>query len=225
VALTFADLERVRRELMTHVANAIAGLFGATIMAAPSSLGDRDGVEKIDGARDPDGQKGQRRVVRAQPFGWNGVPPKGLRVFWLKLGSGNVIMFGIVPQQSYGPQDLKSGESVAYNAVPSCQQLFDQNGNIKISSGTPNGGSQGDVQVNGGTAKIGRVGDTVDAGSLSTVIAVAGPAITVTQNWIPPGGGAPQQVFTFGATGTGVAGTTVVPLTGKISSGADHFKG
>lgn len=223
--VTFADIERVRVEIMRHVASAVAGIFGATLVTAPSSLGDRDGVEKVDGARDPDGTKGQRPVVRAQPFGWNGVPPKGLRVFWLRLGSGNVIMFGIVPQQAYGPQNLESGESAGYNAIPGCQQVFDKNGNVKITSGTPSGGSQGDVQVNGGTAKVGRVGDNVDAGTLSTLIAVVGPLVTVTQSWIPPGGGTPSQVFTFSATGSGTPGTTVVPLTGKISSGADHFKG
>lgn len=213
MGLTFMDLEKVRRELKAYIDAAIAMVFGATLVSSTSPLGDTDGAEKVDGARDPDGQKGQRRVVRGQPFGVNGVPPKGLRCYWLRLGSSNVIMIGIAPQQAYGPQNLASGEFANYNAVPGCQQVLDANGNVKVTSGTPSGGAQGDVQVNGGTKKVARVDDTTGNGLLELIGGIS-TAFGGLKYTAPDG-----TVTTITATGAQIS------IAGKITSGANNFKG
>lgn len=215
MSITFADLERLRRELKKLVEDGLATLFGNTLTSSSTPLGDRDAVEKVDGAADPDGSKGQRLVTRVQPFGFASRPPKGLRGFWLRWGSSNVLMIGILPQQSYGPQNLQVGEQALYNSVPGCQQLLDQDGNVKVDSGTPDGGAQGDVVVNGGTAKVSRVGDTVDIGTFAfTPAAGSGVASGGTLIWTPPGGGTPISIPPSGT-----------DLTGKVSSGAANFKG
>lgn len=220
-----AELAAAKREMKTLLARGLGQIFLWTLTAKSSSLGDNDAVQSGDDGVDPGApaneQKGQRKVIRVQSWGFNGAPPTNLRSLTLRLGSSNLFWIGIGPTQAYGPQDLDVGETAVYAISKALIRLW-KAGKLSLNSDT---GQGADVVVNGGTAKVGRVGDTVDAGSISTVIVVAAPTVTVTANWIPPGGGTPMQLFTFSATGTGTAGTTVVPLTGKISSGADHFKG
>lgn len=146
--MTFADLEKVRRELERFVVKSIAQLFGYTRVSSSSAIGDSDAAEKEDDASDPDGTKGQRPMVRINPFGFNSRPPKGLRGLWLRLGASNVLFLGIMPQQSYGPQGLNPGETAIY-ATPGQTFLLDQNGNLIA---TPSG--TGTVQLGGNSHSI-----------------------------------------------------------------------
>jgi hypothetical protein len=70
-----------------------------------------------------------------------------------------------------------------------------------------------DVTVNGGSANVGRVGDAVDAGSLSGTVMVAGAAVAVQFTYIPAGAGSPVG-----------PGPTAALNSGQISAGAAHFK-
>lgn len=75
------------------------------------------------------------------------------------------------------------------------------------------GGSK-DVVVNGGAKKVARVDDTVDCGTIAVTPGVGGTITAVI--YVDPDG----VSTTLNATTPGP-----VPLKGKISSGADHFKG
>jgi hypothetical protein len=74
-----------------------------------------------------------------------------------------------------------------------------------------------------GSKPIGLDQDTVDCGTLTAVIVQAGPTVTVTLNYTPPGG-VLTQVLTFSATGTGSPGTYPVPLSGKLHASATQGK-
>jgi phage gp45-like len=169
--VTFGDLDRVRRGLERLVGQSIAQIFGYTRIANASALGDSDAVEKEDDAADPDGQKGQRPVVRLHPFGFISRPPKGLRGLWLRIGSSNVAFIGIMPQQSYGPQNLNVGETAVFGSQQQ-NTLYDQNGNIIH---TPTG--TGTVQC-GGTHPM-PIWDSFTTAFNTFVGAVAGIATPV----------------------------------------------
>jgi hypothetical protein len=205
-----AEIRELRRWAKHEITERLIRMFVYTLTAATSELGDGDALEGSDEATDPgSNQKSQTPAVRQQPFGLNSRAPKGLRAFALRMGSSNVFLLGVAPQQKYGA-GVDVGELLLYNIVKGCQQLLDKSGNVKIDSGTPDGGAQGDVQVNGGTKKVARVDDTTDNGTLVFNPGSGGASLS----FIPPGGVIPPP------------GPTVnVALSGKINSGADHFKG
>jgi hypothetical protein len=215
-----AELGKAKRELQQWVNRRLAQLFLWTLTAKASSIGDNDAVESSDEGQDPGAPpnepKGQRKVTRVLPWGLQGMPPKGVRGLTLRLGMSNLFFIGIGPTQTYGPQSLNEGETSLYNIIAGCQQVFDQNGNVNINSGTPRGGSQGSVVVNDGTLPVARKTDTVDMGTWQVTVNPTSGAITAI-SWTPPGGG------------TSIVFNAVTPgpfsLTGKISSGASNFKG
>lgn len=150
MSLFFAELAAAKRELQNAFRAALAQLFVYTLTAKASAIGDNDAIEASDDAKAPglDGEaKPQRKVVRIQPFGFNGVPPKGVRSLTLQLGKSNLFFIGIAPTQAYGPQGLNTGE-VAMYAEPGQTFVLDKNGNLIA---TPTG--SGTVQLGGNAYK------------------------------------------------------------------------
>jgi hypothetical protein len=102
-----ADLRKwVENKLTLHTAT----LFGWTLTAKSSEMGDTDQAETADG------EKGQRPVRRIEPWGHRGRAPSKIRSFWIRLGSSNVLFVGIAPSKGYGPNDLEEGETAIYSA-------------------------------------------------------------------------------------------------------------
>lgn len=212
------ELAAAKRELKALLATGLRQIFLWTLTAKSSPLGNDDTVQSGDAGVDPGAadneQKGQRKVIRVQPWGFNGAPPQNLRSLTLRLGSSNLFWVGIGPTQAYGPQDLDVGETAVYAISKAIMRLW-KAGKLSLDSDT---GQGADVVVNGGTAKVSRVGDTVDCGWL-----------VFTPN-VPPGGAAslaflPPDTIPTPTPALFPPPLVLLPLTGKISSGADHFKG
>lgn len=144
-----AEIAAAKRELKTLLARGLAQAFLWTLTAKASAIGDDDAVESgddgVDPGAPPNEQKGQRKVIRVQPWGFNGAPPKKLRSLSLRLGSSNLFWIGIGPTQAYGPQNLNPGETAIY-AQPGQVFYLDSNGNL---IGTPAG--SGTFQAGGNT--------------------------------------------------------------------------
>jgi hypothetical protein len=115
----------------------------------------------------------------------------------------NALILGIASSR-YGPSDLEDGELALYCLADGTLVKLTRVGKISIDAAAGQ-----DVVVNGGTARVAREGDPVNGGS---VTAVAG-ATPVTFIYAPAGGlpGSPS--------------TTLVLSGGKITGGADRFKG
>ena len=127
----------------------IAQIFVYTLTAKASAIGDDDAVESADGASDnAGGSKTQRATVRIQPFGFNSLPPNGLRGLSLRLGMSNIFFIGIGPQKSYGPTNMEQGETALY-AKQGQTVLLDKDGNIVA---TPKSGQT--VQLGGNTYSL-----------------------------------------------------------------------
>jgi hypothetical protein len=204
------EVARLRAELTSYIDRRVAQIFGWTLTAKSSALGENDAVETADDDADPTThQKGQRPVTRVLPFGMGSRPPARLRSLWLRLGASNVVFVGIAPTEGYGPQDLDVGETAIYNAAKTIVRLW-KSGKLTLDADAT---QSADVVVNGGTQKVGRVGDTVDLGKWSvTITSGAISAISV----LLPGTSTPVTIATSPA---------ATALSGQISSGADHFKG
>jgi len=146
-----AELAAAKRELTNLLKGAIAQLFVYTLTAKASAIGDKDSIEASDDAKAPGAAasegKPQRSVVCIQPFGFNGVPPRGVRSLTLQLGRSNLLFIGIAPTKAYGPQGLDVGEAAVY-AEPGQTFVLDKNGNLIA---TPAG--SGTVQLGGNSHK------------------------------------------------------------------------
>ena len=206
-----AEIAKLRAQMNGIVDQVIPRLVGWTLTAKSSAMGDRDQVETADGQKSNDtGQ--QRPVRRIEPWGHRGRAPGKVRSLWLRLGSSNVVFIGIAPSKGYGPNDLDDGETALYCAKDGTEVRLDKDGNVKIKAAgnvTIDAGSAKDVIVNGGGDQVARKGDSVDGGT------VTGTVTAGTVNFIyTPSGGAP-----------GAPSATLALVGGKITSGADHFKG
>lgn len=166
--------------------NWLYNMFVWTLTAKSSADGNGDAIEGADGS-DGESQKSQRKVARIQPFGFNSLPPKGLRSLSLRLGSSNIFFIGIGPQKKYGPTDLEEGESAVY-AKPGQSIVLDKDGNIVQ---TPHG--SGTVQVGGADYSLLKTEDLLtDLGNFAKVVA----AIALSN---------------VASVGSPLAGTTVTP--------------
>jgi hypothetical protein len=195
-----ADVARLRGELLSYIDRRIAQIFGWTLTAKASPLGDSDAVECADDDLDPaTHQKGQRPVTRVEPFGVRSRPPAKLRSLWLRLGASNVVFIGIAPTAAYGPQDLDDGEAAIYNISKALVRLW-KIGKLTIDSDTGAAVPQ-DVIVNGGTLPVARKTDAIKA-------------------TIPAG-----TVIVAVAAGVGTLNPNPIVLSGTIEAGAPHFKG
>lgn len=199
------EVRQLRAALREIVSERLPSLlFGWTLTSKSSAMGGGDAVQTAD----DDSGKGQRPVRRVEPFGLRSRAPSKLRALWIRLGASNVVFIGVAPSKGYGPTDLEDGEVAVYNLKKALIRLW-KTGKITVDAE-----SGQDVVINGGTAKVSRVGDTVDIGTFSFTPS-SGTGVTAGQLvWTPPGGGDPVTISTGGS-----------DLTGKITSGADHFKG
>jgi phage gp45-like len=202
-----AKIAELRRELRAWVQALIARMFLYTLTAVASSIGNADAVESADPGRDPDApddeKKSQRKLVRVQPFGFNSVPPKGIRGLSIWMSKSNGWFIGIGPTKSYGMQNCAQGETELYCSANGTRVYLDKNGVVHVDASTGQ-----DVIVNGGSAQVGRVGDAV---SVATTMATWIAAVSTALNTAGPVIGAP--------------GTVTPPSDfGKISAGAAHFK-
>ncbi len=128
----------LRRELMTRMEQIPSSLFGWTLTAKSSPMGDADEV-RVD-----DEGKGQRPSRRIEPWGHRGRSPSGVRSFWIRLGSSNVLFMGVAPSKGYGPSDLEDGETALYSAEVEKGVHLTEDGDNKLASKTGK-----TVQVNG----------------------------------------------------------------------------
>ena len=204
---------RLRAELRSYIDQRLATLFGFTLIASSSPVGDADEVQTGDqpvSAPEADISPGtitQRTVRRIEPWGVRGRPPSKVRALWLKWGSSNVVFLGTAVNKGYGPGDLEEGEFSLYCSKSGTEIRLDKDGNIKI-----NAASNQDVIVNGGNLKVARRTDPVRIGTLAGV----SPSGAVTFTFVP------QDAD--GVPGAPVVGATVT-LAGVIQDGALHFKG
>ena len=204
---------RLRRELLAYVEQRIAQLFGFTLTAGISKLGEEDEVQTGDetvSAPEADISPGtltQRLVRRIEPWGFRGRPPDKVRALWLRLGSSNVVFIGTAVGKGYGPNNLEVGETSLYCSKGGTEIRLDKDGNIKITAA-----SNQDVIVNGGNLKVARRTDPVRIGTLAGV----SPSGAVTFTFTPQNADGVPGVPSVGAT---------VTLAGVIQDGALHFKG
>jgi phage gp45-like len=197
------DVSNLRRELKSWIVDSVIPmLFGFTLLSKTTSIGDQDAVELSDeGAA----QKSQRRVTRLSPWGLVSVPVKGIRGLALRLGASNVLFIGLAPQQKYGPQNLKAGETCLYSKTNGTRVFLDENGSIRIDAA-----SGQDVIVNGGGAKVHRFGDHSNAGTLT--ITLTGTT-ALSGAYVDPDG-----------VSTPLTSGVPITLKAKANEGADHFK-
>jgi len=196
-----AEIAKLRREVVQRLEQLPSLLFGWTLTAKSTSLGDGDQMQTGDGS------KSQRPARRIEPWGHRGRPPAKVRSFWIRIGGSNVLHIGIGPGKGYGPQDLDDGESAVYNVTKALVRLW-KSGKLTIDS------DGDDVVVNDGTKKVARVDDTLTASAnittwakaVETALNTAGSAILPASSW---------DTLMNGAAGA----------LGKIATGADHFKG
>lgn len=124
------EISQLRRDLSTTIDQRLLSLFGFTLSAKSSEMGDEDEVVTADGV---DAQRPARRI---EPWGHRGRSPGKVRTFWLRLGSSNVLFLGVAPSKGYGPDDLEDGETALYCAVGGTEIRLDQDGNVNIVSAT-----------------------------------------------------------------------------------------
>lgn len=196
------EIAQLRREMRQTIDMLVPRLFGWTLSAKSSEMGDQDEVQTEDGV---DGQRPARRI---EPWGHRGRAPSKVRTLWLRLGSSNVVFLGIAPSKGYGPDDLADGETALYCATDGTEIRLDADGNITIDAA-----SGKDVIVNGGSLKVARRTDPVRVGTLAG--ANGGGAVTFTFQPLDADG-APS--------GPPLVGTTVT-IAGVIQDGASNFKG
>lgn len=147
-----------------------------------------------------DSQGGPASVVqvaarRMWNWGVRSVPPVGSESISLGVAgsSGNRVMIAAETtkrtasgiEYTYGPTDLKEGETALYDAAGSVLRMS-QDGTTRVDTGAP-GGTKADLILQGGTASVTREGDGGDGGALSVVTAtVAGvPVVTQVLYWEP----------------------------------------
>jgi len=116
----------LRRELLAQIDARITRLFGWTLSANSSEMGDGDQVQTADGG------ESQRPVQRIEPFGLRSRAPAKVRQLWIRLGASNVLTIGIQPTKGYGPTDIDDGETALYNAVLGCVLKLSKDGVIHI---------------------------------------------------------------------------------------------
>ena len=175
----------------------------AGILAKSSADGHDDALEGRVADDEPDYQIPVRRLW---PFGMRSRPPAGVEVVVVYPDGSPVSGVEVGAESSkYGPSDLEEGEAAVYCSAGGTIIKLDKDGNITIDAA-----SGKDVIVNGGNAKVARVDDTTDNGTLVFNPGSGGASLS----FVPPGGTVPPP------------GPAVnVPLSGKINSGAAHFKG
>jgi len=175
-------LAQLRRDLRVYTEEKVFSLFGWTLTARSSELGDKDAVQTADG------ESTQRPARRIEPFGFRSRPPNGMRCLTIKIGTSNVIMIGIGSTAKYGPQDLEDGEVSMYGPVAGSDTRFDKDGNVKTKSAadvTVNAAADvtvdapsGEINLQSGTQGVARIGDQVTAtGFMSAWISDVAAAI------------------------------------------------
>lgn len=206
------ELEKTREHILRVVTQKFAIQFGWTKVGSTSAMGDKDQVQTADG------QKGQRPARRLEQWGLRTrAPSKGVRTFWIRIGSSNVIYLGIAPTKGYGPGNLDEGEVALYCMADGTIVRLTKAGKVAINSA-----SGQDTVVNDGTLKVARDTDPTASGTIAC--AVVGPVTgvsTATFTYTPPGG-SPQTLATLSFTGSGTGGTA--NITGRITNGAPRFK-
>lgn len=194
-----SEIAALRREIRDRFEQLPSALFGWTLTAKSSSMGDADQAQTSDTT------ESQRPVRRVEPWGHRGRPPGKIRSLWIRLGSSNVLFIGVAPTKGYGPNDLDDGETAVYNITKALVRLW-KSGKITLDSDNE------DVVVNGGTKKVARVDDTLTA---STALGTWAGAVESAISGL--GGVVPPTTFSSAA---GQAGAL-----GKIATGAANFKG
>lgn len=198
------EMAELRAWVRGWVEQKLTTMFISTTLSNSSALGDSDAMTLADDT------KGQRPVVRHEPYGHRSRPTTDVRVFGIRFGSSNVVFLGIGPTQKYGPQDLEMGEVAIYSEQIVKAMHLDKNGQNNINSK-----SGQDVVVNGGTAKVARVGDgskiisALGGGALAKWMSQVEVAITNL------GGTAPSPLANAFVADPGIV----------IKDGAAHFKG
>jgi len=204
------ELAALRAWVETELARRFAIQWGWTRTAKTSATGERDTVVTADGA------KGQRPVRRLEAWGFRGRPPQGVRSFWIRMGSSNVVIVGLAPGKAYGPSDLEDGETAVYNITRALVRLW-KSGKLTVDAEDGE-----DVVVNGGTLPVARKDDPVRGGTWNFFNNTGTGNLDV--KFTEPGSVTP--LFTFhipGGTVDGGNGDHVVTL--SIQDGAARFKG
>jgi hypothetical protein len=137
------ELATLRAQLTAAIENRFANLFGWTLTSASSAMGDADQVQS------DDEKTSQRPVRRIEPWGLRGRSPSGVRSFWVKFSSSNILFLGIAPTKSYGPTGIDEGETELYCSAGGTSVKLDKDGNVTITAATGK-----DVTVTGDNVAI-----------------------------------------------------------------------
>lgn len=146
------EIQKLRRELTAYVDKHFGFQFGWTKSAKSSALGDKDAVETADGTNKA------RPVRRVEPFGHRGRAPGGVRTFWVRLGSSNLVFLGIASSSKHGPDDLEEGEVAIYSDQIEKALHCTKDGDNKIASKTGR-----TVQINGDSYSLLKTEDFLSA--------------------------------------------------------------
>lgn len=175
-------------------------------VVAPSE--ETEALDTIQGqAGGDDDSDGSMPLLRAEPFGFFGVPmPNQPCITFIRRGDNGVVI--CIGNSRYRPSNTKRGEAGLYCAKEGTTIWLKQNGEVRI-----NAGASQNVVVNDGTKSVARVDDTVDAG---TLLLIAPMGILGAAQYFPAGTPLPSPLPT---------GAIAVKLgNGKITTGADRFK-
>lgn len=195
--------ERYIRQL---IRSELANFFG---MAPLTTVDESQApIDQIQLAAPEEGIDNTADAQRMEAFGDVCMPPRGAMciVFWSNQGCAHLPLAG----PRYRPGGFKEGDRALYCAAPSTLvHLRAADGALLLQSGTPQGGTQGDVAVNGGTKRVAREEDPVKpTAAMKRVLA----GLIGVVNGIAPGTITPaDQVETQVSVGV-------------INGGADHFK-
>lgn len=121
-----SELKNLRGWLKSYIDQRINMVFGWTLTANSSPLGDQDQVATSDDSGE------QRPARRIEPWGHKGRPPSKVRSFWCRLGSSNIFFIGVAPSSGYGPTDLEVGETSLYCVAGGTEIRLDKDGNVRI---------------------------------------------------------------------------------------------
>lgn len=171
-----AAIAKLRGDVGRLVEQKLLGVFGWTLSASSSAMGDKDQVQTADTG------KGERPARRLEQWGVRGVPPSKIRSLWIRIGSSNVVFLGIAPTKKYGPTDLATGETCVYSEQVERALWATQLGDVKLAAK-----SGRTIQLDGATFKGVKwsdgnpipAADTGFVGALATFVAALKAAGTV----------------------------------------------
>lgn len=206
------QLSRLEGRLRGWVAERVAAIVQWSPIGSTDA---KRGGYRLDGR--PTSQRYSRAARSVQHAGFQSRPLANTNGVVLSVEGGAAKAVVVAEDDGYDA-NLDEGEAIVYApGKPTAQMRLKPDGSAAIATE-----SGQDLTVQGGSLKVATDTTPTNNGTLSAVVAPAGPAYTVTITFTPPGGApVPWLAFTVPAA---TPGTYNLSLTGKVNGGSTHFK-